>query len=377
MLMFRTLLLLLSGCQLIINHNEFAPASDASGDAPSDASSDAPPPVFESDVASTIGDRALVVISTTITWPTSATPVHAGAHAGFGTNLGFNAKNNVTFGFEPGIIADSAQCVCKSRGTGADDHECTIAYQRMTDAQFIVWSTDSTPPDYDVDIVCVAETTGTAGTVVTVEPLLLAGARIDPGVSIQAQSGTWLGAIGGTGDAAFVDIAPGGFEEAPQCLSTSMPSGNHNGRIATVSPTRITGSHWGEEPSAVSVFCSGPSPAASTVTPAPLVVGSVTLPNASSDFTGSWLTFPFAAVAGVFELVPDPSSTPHFAAEPFCACSPIVGENPPDTRHLACQFAATPTTSSIRVRMFDAANGQTVNPTGDLGLQVICLGVRS
>jgi len=363
------------GCQIIINHNNFEPASDAGAD----SGIDSPPPNFTGTLATSNATMAVLLITAHVTWQ-AGNPTFVGDHAGF-TTLNKNGKNDVTFGFDANLFSTNAECICKSRGSGSDRHDCVLAYSRQTDAEWVVWSNNSSP-DYDVDLVCVGGTTsGTANQLVTNEPLLVAGARLAVGTAISTQTGTWLDSVGGTGDAAFVNMVPEApFASAPNCVTTSMPSGNHNGRMVTTTQTKLTGNAWGTAPDFVSMMCLGSTSSSTTVTPEPagLMIASVRLPNQDNALDGGWVasTPPQHVGSGVFRITPDASISPHFTGEPYCQCTPVIGDPPTDTRHLSCQLTSIPSAGQIEVRLFDETTGTVVDPTGVTSMHVICAGRR-
>ena len=211
--------IVLAGCQLIINHNEFSSSPD--GTPSPDASPDAP--LVPSTVTSSSTTGVVVAAAqfdftgnTADTWLT-------GTKLPNGTGPGTMTRPfQLSF---PGIFDDSdaPSCVCSTYGGGF--HACQISAQTTSTLTIDIWSNFGSI-DTDVEglgVMCVGKAPSDVGSIAIAPPSTsyrLASARVAANGDVSGEDGDWVGTTDTTSAAIGLLRLPLTELSAPRCICT-------------------------------------------------------------------------------------------------------------------------------------------------------------
>lgn len=368
----------LTGCQLIINHNEFSPQSDASADSPPDSPPDTLPP--GSDQVRSPSSAGAVIVSARIqrsggvvadgNWVTAGTPIPNGDAVEYPLSY-------------PGVFADIPSCIC----TSLDDnfHGCRMQDMSKDSGRVDVWS--NIDPNRDVNILCVGPPVVPApGLVVgpTSTTRLLASIRIevseDSPALLRFEDGDWIGSVEESKAAMGLwELVPNAvFDAPPRCACTwtgsrfdtcklEHPPNNADG--VPVSTPHVVAGPPTITAIGADVLCLAPaktdrgtrSVISSRPTGVTLATATVRANNTVLRQDGAWLdeaslagdpTHSLAWKSGVFRE----------GSVPKCLCSAATGSS------ASCRVGSAPNISGLNLEVDDLSGGINSNYT------IFCIG---
>jgi hypothetical protein len=348
-------LVLLSGCQLIISHDDFGAASDA--ELPSDTQSDAP-------------------LANAVTTPATVPMVIAGVQ------IGFTSSTQPTILAQDGnwveqvvpegdyvaklvladVFASAPRCFCEAFGGGNID--CSLTKATTTSAVSVgVWRQSQS----ELGVLCVGEAkTGSAGELQFAGQGLglLASARFDSQAHALAQDGSWIGGTttlsngnpGATFITPFVELPACDYNAVAQDLITSK---GHFLPTKEVTSPFLSPGDGSVSASSIMAIClggiggSGSAVVSPSNTGARFATATIGADGQIESSDGDWLT-------STSPLPPPPDDerltikTGTFSGPPRCTCTL---ESPNFFEGDLCGIHAEPTTNQLMIRRYNIENG--------------------
>lgn len=351
----------LTGCQLIINHNDFAPMADASSDTP-DSSLDGPP-LPPSTVRSPAPNGVVVAAATVAADATTADLWLIATHLNEGATF---RRYQLDF---PQVFSatDVPRCVCSTHGGGF--LACQISAQTPTSAIVEVWTPADPATAQGFGVVCVGDPVS-AVPEIAISPVdtsyTLASLRMTTDGDVVAEDGDWIGVPDESQAGMGLWSLPltNGIS-SPRCTCSWTGTAFDVCKLNSLpAPTGIdlATTHLPVEASAADVVCADTTAATDRRVVSPRA-GGVTIASASIRQgqlrqDGVWITNVVGTVTRTLTFAPD-----LFSAPPRCTCASLTDA------FLSCIVTTAPSETSVTI---DSHQFNGVSTASDVA--VICVG---
>ncbi len=353
-------LVALTGCQIVINHNQFEPASDATIEP--DVAPDTGP---SRGAVRTIAITPMIIGGASVGFTTELEPFLVSQDGRWIESISSTAPSAFALSLAD-VFASEPRCFCEA--IGGDEIDCSLdAAPTRTVVRFGLWNRSNTPQQ--VQVLCIGEAkSGEAGELQWTGDgqALLAGARFDTQFQVSpandqdgAPVSPWIGGNETIHDGFSPAIFRTPFLDVPTCDFSAIGRGGLTSRGFAVSTRRYLAPFISirgiVETLGIEAIClGGVGPGSGVVSPSPagakLVTATLDIDGTVASQDGNWIT----TVSGEFlSFVPATFSGP-----PRCTCTL---ESPKYFEGDICSIHdSDPTSTQLRLRRYNIENGAPV-----------------